>query len=57
MIVRSAKEDSPSRRGKSQEIDHDRRLRSKVSEKTMRGGEDGLGTGTKQRAHLKKSAN
>jgi len=55
--VRSVNEDFPSRRRKSPKIDHDRRLGRKLREKTMRDGEAGLGKGTKQRAHLKKSAN
>jgi len=56
-IVRSANEDTTSRRGKLQEIEHDRRLGRKLRKKTVSGGEAGLRNRTKLRALLKKSAN
>ena len=55
--MRSANEDTTSRRGKSQGMEHDRPLGRNIREKKVRGGKAGLRKGTKQRAHLKKSAN
>jgi len=56
-IVTTANEDTTSCRGKMQGIGRNRQLVRKRREKTVRGGEAGLRNGTKQRAHLKKSAN
>jgi hypothetical protein len=57
MIVSRANADTTSHRGKSQGIEHHRGGGRMLRGNTVRGDEAGPRKGSKQRAHLKRSAN